>query len=148
MAIESIIEKTLNAKGNYCRNSGDIYISPTNMESFAKYLDSCNDISSILITPYLVNTEDGALYELHYYEFMLEVLDTPQSYFIEYSKSNTLPEEIVNNIKPKAVVAKNDKDFLIKSLENYLKNMKGMAFEQDRNSNKRLEKANLFYQIF
>jgi len=85
---------------------------------------------------------------LHYYEFELEVIDVPQSYYVEYREGNRLAEEIVNNIKPKAIIAKNDKAFLVKSLQNYLKNMEGMMFEQDRNSNKRLENADLFYQIF
>ncbi|MCL2163706.1 MAG: hypothetical protein FWH55_04765 [Oscillospiraceae bacterium] len=148
MTTEDIIKKTLGNKGNYCRGNGDIYISPMNMGNFVNYLDDCDDVPSVLITPYLINTEDDDLYELHYYEFELEAQDTAQSYFVEHQEGNVLPEEIVKSIKPKVIIAKNDKAFLIKSLHNYLKSMERMDFEQDRNNNKRLEKAVLFYQIF
>jgi len=118
------------------------------MEGFVDGLKNCNDTISILLTPYLVNIEEDALYELHYYEFELEMLDVDHSYYIEYMENNSLPKEIVNNIKPKAIVAKSDKAFLIESLQNYLKSMRKMVFEEDRKSDIRLQDAGLYYQIF
>ena len=148
MTIKAIIQKTLTAKGNHTRGNEDTYIAPSNMETFVEDIGNCSDFTSILITPYLFNTEDDALYELHYYEFELEIRDVPQSYYAEYQEGNILADEIVNNIKPKAIIAKNDKVFLVKSLQNYLKNMESMVFAQDRKINKSLENADLFYQIF
>ena len=148
MTFKTIIEITEGSTGNHIRGKGDIYISPTNMETFVDLLEKCNGVLRMSIIPYLINTEDMALYELLYYCFDVEMLDIPRSYFIEFPKGNVLAEEIVNNIKPKIVVAKNDKSFLIKTLKDYLKSMNKMAFEEDRNSDKSLEKAELFYQIY
>jgi len=148
MNIETILKKTIEDKENHIRGNGDVYITPKNMESFTNYLKNCDCVPNLLVTPYLINTKEDALLELHYYEFELEVLDVPQSYFVEYPDGNNLPEEIIKNIKPKAIVAKNDKTFSIDSLRHYIRYMQGMEFEKDRNSNKKLEKADLFYQIF
>lgn len=148
MSIEIIIKKIQGLNGNFCHREGDIYISPINMESLVSFLENDNNISSILITPYLISSKNNTLYELHYYEFELEVLDIPQSHLIKYDKNNILQKEIVDKISPKAVVAKNDKDFFMKALKNYLKAMKTMTFEEEKNNNEKLTNSKLFYQIF
>jgi hypothetical protein len=79
------------------------------------YLENSVEIETILITPYLINLKDGALYELHYYEFEIEVLYVPKSNYVEYAEGNILTKEITNNIKPKAVVSQKDKSFLLKA---------------------------------
>lgn len=148
MRIQQIIKEIGQLNGNYIRNSGDIYISPANIDKLEIYLENSDDIETILITPYLINFKDGALYELHYYEFEIEVLNVPKSNYVEYVEGNILPKEITNNIKPKAVVSQKDKTFLLKALYDYLKAMGQMTFEQDRKHDERLENAELFYQIF
>lgn len=148
MRIQQIMKKVEPLNGNYIRESGDIYISPANIDKLGIYLEISDDIETILITPYLINLKDGALYELHYYEFEIEMLNVSKSYYVEYPEGNILPKEITNNIKPKAVVSQKDKSFLLKVLHDYLKAMGQMTFEQDRKHDKRLEDAELFYQIF
>ncbi|NMA64903.1 MAG: hypothetical protein GX957_01510 [Clostridiaceae bacterium] len=148
MGIKQIMKKIEQLDGNYIRESGDIYISPANIDKLGIYLENSDDIETILITPYLINLKDGALYELHYYEFEIEVLNIPKSNYVEYAEGNILSKEITSNIKPKAVVSQKDKNFLLEALQDYLKAMGQMAFEQDRKHDKRLENAELFYQIF
>ena len=148
MRIQQIIKEIEQLNGNYIRESGDIYISPANIDKLRLYLENSDDIETILITPYLINLKDGVLYELHYYEFEIEALDVPKSNYVEYAESNILPKEITNNIKPKVIVYQKDKAFLLKALDDYLKAMSQMTFEQDRRHDKRLENAELFYQIF
>ena len=148
MTFEYSLNCVLKAEGNYCQGNGEIYISLVNMKNFVKLLESCDAITNMLITPFLINTDDGALYELHYYEFEIERFNESHSFYIEYAEGNALPKEIVNNLKPKAIVAKNDEAFLINVLNNYLTKMEGMKFEQDRKSNIRIEKASLFFQVY
>ncbi|NLW47276.1 MAG: hypothetical protein GXY86_08070 [Firmicutes bacterium] len=148
MRLQQIIKEIGQLNGNHIRESGDIYISPANIEKLGIYLENSDDIETILITPYLINLKDGALYELHYYEFEIEVLNVPKSNYVEYGEGNMLPKEITNNIKPKVVVSQKDKTFLLKALYDYLKAMGQMTFEQDRKHDERLENAELFYQIF
>ena len=148
MTLKAIFTSIQGLEGNLSRENENVFISQVNMESFVKRLEECSDISSILITPYLINTDDYALYELHYYEFELDVIMTDKSYFVEYAKGNVLPKEIVDNFKPKAIVAQGDSLFLITALSNYLEKMRNMTFDRDRNADKRLEKAELFYQVF
>lgn len=118
------------------------------MDKLATYLESCEDIDTILITPYLINLKDKSLYELLYCAFEIEMLNISNSNYIDYAEGNVLPKEITNNIKPKALVDKKDKNFLSKALSDYLKAMKNMTFEQDRKHDTRLDSAELFYQIF
>jgi len=148
MTIEAITKEILSYKGNFCRRKSDIFISPLNMRIFVKRLEACDDIPETLITPYLLNTKDGKVYELLYYEFLFEMCDVPKSCFIEFPSSNILSEEIVNNIKPRAFFAKNDKEFLISTLLNYLEKMDGMTFEDEKKPDDFFENASLFYQIF
>lgn len=148
MRLQQIIKEIGQLNGNHIRESGDIYISPVNIDKLGMYLENSDDIETILITPYLINLKDRALYELHYYEFEIEVLNVPKSKYVEYAEGNILPKEMTNNIKPKAVVSQKDKNFLLKALQGYLKTMGQMTFEQDRKHDKRLENTELFYQIF
>jgi hypothetical protein len=148
MKTQQIINEIQKMNGNYIRESGHVYISPSNMSKLGIYFENSDDVETILITPYLINIIDEALYELHYYEFEIEVLNVSKSNYLEFSGGNILPNEITNNIKSKAVVSQKDKRFLIKALQDYLTAMGQMTFEQDRQHDKRLENAELFYQIF
>lgn len=148
MRIQQIKKEIEQLSGNYIRESSDIYISPANIDKLGIYLENSDDLETILITPYLINLKEGALYELHYYEFEIEVLNVSKSNYVEYAEGNILPEEITNNIRPKVVVAQEDKNFMLKALYDYLKAMEQMTFELDKNHDKRLENAELFYQIF
>lgn len=103
---------------------------------------------NILITPYLIIEDYNIVYELHYYEFELEIIDIQKSYFVEHPQGNILPKEITKNIKPKGIVAAGDKKFYLKSLCNYLIKMRKMEFLYDKEKDKRLEKSELYFQIF
>jgi hypothetical protein len=145
---EIFIKKIKEMADNHYRENGDIYIADANMGRLLKCIEACSELPSILITPYLINLSDGALYELHYYEMEFEVIDTPRSYFVEHNGDNKLPPEIAYNLKPKAVIAKNDKEFFLNSLNHYLRKMSDMTFEEERKTNKRLIETKLFYQVF
>ncbi len=148
MSVELITRKIENNDGNYCRNGDDIYISYENMNLFLKIIEDQEELLNILITPYLICENSNTIYELHYYEFELEVTDIKKSYFIEYSERNTLPEEIVKNIKPKGIVAEYDKIFYIKALKEYLTEMVKMEFKNNKEQDERLKKSSLYFQIF
>ncbi|NLD49418.1 MAG: hypothetical protein GX660_19865 [Clostridiaceae bacterium] len=148
MRIHQVIREIEQLDGNHVRENGDIYISPSNMENLATYLENCDDVETILITPYLINLKDRGLYELLYYAFEIEVQNRVNSAYVDYAEGNVLPKEITSNLKPKAVIEKKDKNFLQKAIYEYLETMKNMTFEQDRKSDARLSDAELFYQIF
>ena len=152
MNFETIVSQIQTAEGNHFRANGNIYISPANMTGLVDFIVSCDESVinelDILITPYLINLKDQALYELHYYEFGLEVLDVSESFYVEHNIKNSLPKEIIDNIKPKAVAAKFDRHFVIMALQGYLGSMSKMDFKQDRAKCQMLEGADLFYQIF
>jgi len=148
MTLEAITKEIESATGNLHTAYGGIYITPENMKKFANILASCEDGQEILIAPYLINLEEGGTYELLHYQFLIELLDVPQSYFFEFNPKNILSKEIVDNIKPKAVIPNNDKSILVGILQEYLTKMNEMLFEAERSSNEKLETAKLFYQIF
>lgn len=148
MRIHQIIREIEQLDGNHVRENSDIYISPSNMDKLATHLENCDDVETILITPYLINLKDRGLYELLYYAFEVAVHDRVNSAYVEYARGNVLPKEITSNLKPKAIVDRKDKNFLQKAIRRYLDAMKNMTFEQDRKSDARLADAELFYQIY
>jgi len=66
MKFINIVEQIKSMDGNYFRKTGEPYILPVNIEKIPEMINSCDDVQSILITPFLVNTVNGTLYELHY----------------------------------------------------------------------------------
>jgi hypothetical protein len=148
MKLEDVINRMRELEGNYNSQCREVYFSPENIKKFLLDIACCENFKEMLITPYLINIENKCVYELTYYEFSIDMTDVKKSYFIEYSETNILPKEITENIKPKVVVAKDDKDFLIKALQNYLKSMSDMLFEEERKADDRLNLAKLFYQFF
>lgn len=145
MTIESIIETTKKLQGNLSRGNG-IYISSKNMICFTNLLNKTDKMRGILITPYLI-TKNGALYELHYYEFDIEVRKE-QSHYNNYDSKNLLPIEVIENLKPQAIVAEGDIDFYRKCIASYLENMKNLDFNEIKTYYPELLNAQLFYQIF
>lgn len=148
MSITLIIRKIESFDGNYCRSNNDIYISSKNMWCFLEMIEKQEQMLNMLITPYLIIEDSNFVYELHYYEFELEIINIQKSYFVEHFQGNTLPEEIVKNIKSKGVVAEGDKAFYLKALQQYLIEMEKMEFKYDKEHDKKLEKASLYFQIF
>jgi|GEM_PF-5176228 len=148
MNFDTVVELVQNMDGNYRLRVDDVYISPANIEKLPEMIDACDDIQSILITPFLISLTENKLYELHYYEFELEIVSLTHSHYIEYNQGNCLPKEIVENIKPKAVVAQKDKTFYITALNNYLTAISRMTFEDDRLSSSVLSDADLYFQIY
>jgi len=147
MTLKRIVRKFENVEGNFWL-SGAVYISPENMKKYANNLTKCEDGQELLITPYLMDLGGMGIYELRYYEFLIEFLDVPQAYFLEYLPGNTLPKEITENIKPKAIIPNDNKMVLTDILLDYLTKMDGMVFEEERNAYDVLRSAKLFYQIF
>lgn len=133
--------------GNYSKRPEEIYILPSNMIKFPQILENIHDMQGILVTPFLIDIKNETVYELYYYEFGLEVCDVPKSYYEEYNKNNCLPEEIINNIKPRANVSKSDKPFFIKALNNYLLAMQKMQFNSERQFED-LKNSSMYYAIY
>lgn len=145
--IETIVKEIENMEGNHVRRDSWVLISPSNMEKLPGCIDDLKDAKRIYISPFLINLEKNSIYELLWYCFIIEISEASRSYFEEYDKNNCLAKEIVDNLKPKAVVARTDKKFAAEALQNYLKNMKKMAFEEERNFHEDLGDAELFYEI-
>ena len=146
MKFDNLVEIIENMEGNYSSKTGGLYILPANIERLSEMINNCDDLQSILITPFLI-TVNGGLYELHYYEFEIEIGNVSKSYYVEYQQGNVLPPEIIKNIKPKAMVSNKDKDFFINAVDDYFTAMRKMTFESDRLSNIALNDANLYFQI-
>ena len=145
MTLRNLIDKTEKLQGNLSRGIG-VYISAKNMNFFATLLSEIDGKHGILLTPYLI-IDKGALYELHYYEFDIEVRNE-QSHFNDYNSRNSLPKEITENLKPQAIVAVGDTDFYQKSVTWYLKHMQEMTFSEIKIYYSELHNAQVFYQIF
>lgn len=148
MNFNKIVENIQQMKGNYFRRTGEIYILPTNIEKIPILFDNCDDFQSILITPFLLTSAKDSFYELHDYEFEIEVRDVALSHYIEHSMGNVLPQEIVEHIKPKAIVSIADKTFIKNSLYSYFKAMKNMTFKDDKRSINTLVDSSLYFQIY
>ena len=148
METEIIINKLEQSSGNYCRNQNEIYISLNNMLTLPNLVKESGELHSMLITPYLIGTDNNIIFELHYYEFEIEVCDSENSYLVDYPEGNLLTKEIVDNFKPKAFVALNDITFYERVLNDYLKNMQRALFKEERKSDSRLEKSMLYFQVF
>lgn len=143
--IINILEKS---PGNFCKNQNDIYISLDNMLTIPNLVKKSGKLHSLLITPYLINRDNHMIFELHYYEFEIEVCDSENSYLVDYPEGNLLTKEIVDNFKPKAFVALNDITFYERVLNDYLKNIQRALFKEERKSDSRLEKSMLYFQVF
>ena len=128
------------------RSHNEVYISVSSMERFAEQLKRVNTEQGILITPYLL-VEGGMLYELHYYEFDIEVRGS-ESYYKDYNARNSLPSEITENLKPQAIIAVGDKESYVRAVKEYLENMNRMKFAEEKDHYPELKKAQLCYQIF
>lgn len=148
METEMIINVLEESPGNFCRNQNDIYISLDNMLTIPDLVKKSGKLHSLLITPYLIGGDNYMIFELHYYEFEIEVCDLEKSYFTDYPKGNLLSKEVIDNFKPKAFVAINDFAFYEKILNDYLKNIQMASFEEEKNLNNKLENSVLYFQIF
>lgn len=145
MTIQSLIDNTVKMQGNIERGN-QVYISSQNMGYFTEQLGGFDAKQGILITPYLI-VNNGGLYELHYYEFDVEVRGD-KSYYVDYNPRNTLPTEITENLKPQVIIAVGDRDSYHKAIKWYLANMSKMKFKEDKEHHHQLEDAQLYYQIF
>jgi len=145
MTIKNLIDETENLQGNLAKGNV-VYISVQNMDFFADQLETVDARLGILITPYLI-VNNGGLYELHYYEFDIEVRGD-ESYYVDYNPRNTLPTEITENLKPQVIIAVGDKNSYNKAVKWYLANISKMEFKEDKEHNPKLQNAQLFFQIF
>jgi len=143
-----LVELIQQMSGNYCRRTDDIYILPSNVEKLTVLLNSCDDFHSILITPFLLNIKNDTIYELHYYEFEIEIRDIQKSHYLDYAKENILPKEIIENIKPKAIISVGDNAFMTNALNSYFTAINKMTFDSDKQSIAALEDSSLYFQIY
>lgn len=148
METEMIINALKENPGNFCRDQNDIYISLDNMLMVPNLVKKSGKLHSLLITPYLIGRDSHMIFELHYYEFEIEVCDLERSYFVEYPKGNLLSKEVIDNFKPKAFVAINDFAFYEKILNDYFKNIQMASFEVEKNLDGKLENSVLYFQVF
>lgn len=148
METEIIINILERYPGNLYWNQNDIYISLNNILTIPDLVKESEELHSLLITPYLISEDDHIIFELHYYEFEIEVCDLEKSYLVDYPKGNLLSKEIVDNFKSKAFVALNDVAFYERILNNYLKSIQMASFKDERKSDNRLEKSMLYFQVF
>ena len=118
------------------------YITASNMAYFSAELLNVPEPEAILLTPYLI-VEDVITYELHYYEFDIEVRGE-KSYYTDYNKRNALPAEITQKLKPQAIVAVGDVKFYSEVVKNYLTNMQTMEFASIKEHYPQLKMPNCF----
>ena len=148
MEAKKIIIALENCPGNFSRHPNDIYITLSNMLVLPNLVKNSGRLHSFLITPYLVNQDTHTFFELHYYEFEIEVGEWEKSYYVDYPKRNLLPNEIIDNFKPKAFVTQNDFTFYEKALNDYFKNIKKSSFAEEKKFNSDLKTSKLYFQIF
>ena len=130
MNIYELLDSFKNMKGNYC--IGSLYISLENMEIFINELQNLDiELSSILITPFLIDVKQNKVYELHYYEFLIEISHVLFPVYMEYSQKNLLPKEVLENLKPKVYVPKGDKESFVYVFRNYIAVMKKMHLDDE-----------------
>jgi hypothetical protein len=145
MRMNELIETIEHLDGNLQRGKS-VYISVDNMKLFSDYLVDINAQQGILLTPYLI--KDGeALYELHSYEFEIDIRDEV-SHFNEYNPRNCLEKEVTQNLKPQAIIRSGDSKFYYDTVRWYLVQMGKMKFSEAKEHYPILQEANLFYQIF
>ena len=143
-----IIRKIESQDKNIHRH-GNIYIAPENMKKFASWPTAHIASEGYLITPYLISGEaEGKICELSYCEVTFDIEDNVQSQWKNYSETNSLPQEILESIRPQAIVAKGDKTFFYTAVLEYLTGVENMHFEKERAAHESLATAQLFYQIF
>ena len=147
MKLDVLVNMLNGLDGNY-QKGDDVYISLENIKKMSTLLFAEEELPDILITPFLLDITTGNVYELHYYEFEIEIKKISASCFLEYSTSNTLPSEITENIKAKAIVSFGDSIFYINAITDYLSAMQKMTFEKELLRNPQLKSYQLCYQLY
>ena len=140
-----LMENLSKLNGNYVDGVGRVYITLKNIKILLKIIENSKELPNLLITPYLINLELDKIYELHYYEFEIDIGET--IYFYGYPIANTLPLEITEKLAPRVVINKGNIDLYLEILRGYLNSMDSMEFETERQLED-LKNATLFYQIF
>ena len=102
------------------------------MDLFVAEITKDIELEDLLITPFLIDIKKKTVYELHYYEFFVEIATISDLQFGEYEKGNSLAKEIVENIHPKAMVPIGDALSYRKAISSYLYAMKHMKFEVEK----------------
>ncbi|QIK86793.1 hypothetical protein G7061_09285 [Erysipelothrix sp. HDW6B] len=144
--MKEMIQDIMKKKSNVSLN-GSTYISPKNICGLLDIIEENKTVPSILITPYLINVEDLRVYELHDYEFDIDVTEG-ETIVLKYNKNNSLPDELTKRINPGIRVSKDNYSFAINELRKYLDAMETMTFNDVTNTYSFLTKENLYYQIF
>lgn len=144
---EKIINELNQLNNNLCINN-DIYISSTNIWRMIDVIKKYKVAPSILITPYLINQSGQGIYELYYCEFDIELHESNEKIVKKFNVDNNLSEEINTMINPGIVINKNDYEFSIEQISNYLNAMNKINFRKEKKMDDKLESANLYYQIF
>lgn len=144
--MNDIMEKLELRDENVILNN-NTYISQENMYGLLNVIKDSESVPSLLITPYLINVQELKIYELHYYEYDIEIT-SGLSEAKKYALDNNLPNEIIEGIIPGIIVNSKDYKFAVKELKSYLDSMGNMLFENIIKDYPIFSKRNLCYQIF
>jgi hypothetical protein len=133
--------------GNIIRGA-NMYINSKNINHVIGLIKS-SDVTEeeILITPYLINKDPIQIYELHYYEFEID-MKGEISYHINYPSRNCLEKEIIDNIHPRTVVARGDKEQFLEEISKYFRVMEQMTFSSAIEAYPILSESKLYYEFF
>lgn len=144
MKMKESLVKILENPQNIHRGKS-VYVSQKNLDSFIDAIDDSTNLIDLLIIPFLIYEDN--VFELHDYEFDISVTGK-QSYTTEYDNGNILPKEIVQNLKPKAIVAVGDDKYYTKTMRQYANSMKKMTFCDIIEIYPELQKSSIYYQLF
>ena len=102
------------------------------MKKFAEGISKDTILCDLLITPFLINDQKMEIYELHYYEFELQLSTAiTNSYYIDYPLKNKLSKEIIDNIRPKIYIPINDTVAFSNAIKTYICAMENMRFQDE-----------------
>jgi len=142
-----LMEKLSKLDGNLHIDQ-NVYISSINMEELIKLIIDSKVVPSILITPYLIDSDEKGIYELYYCEFDVELHEEKGYVIKKQNKGNMLAKEINEKLSKGIIV--NEMDYLVvaKQIQEYLAAMNTIDFSEEKESNESLENSSLYYQIF
>lgn len=128
--MEDLMDSICTLDGNYVRNG--TYISPRNMDVFISEISEDIELCDLLICPFLINMEDGGLYDLLYYEFKIQLSTRSTACYEEYPQENILPKEITDNIHPQIYIPMGDHASFKSALFSYMRAMEKMNFADEK----------------
>ncbi|QIK70237.1 hypothetical protein G7062_08005 [Erysipelothrix sp. HDW6C] len=144
--MQMFLEKLQKSSNNRYEN-GNIFISPNNMYLIIDEMKYQKKAMNLLITPYLIEKGGNMTYELHYYEFDIEILAGSKR-IKAYNIKNGLPKDITENLVPGIEIDMKEYSLACEYLKSYLDSMSSFSFSDERKPLSMMGDAELYYQIF